>query len=171
MGAHTPEGYGNYYAWGEIQPKGTYSWNTYKYGTSNNLTKYNTKSRKGAINNKTTLDVIDDVAMQKWGGAWRMPTTDEWEELENNCTWTWTTQNGVKGYKVKSKKNGNSIFLPAAGSRFNNDLYGNGSRGAYWSSSRNTDYPTYALTMYIGSGHFMGSQNRDVGQSVRPVLP
>lgn len=120
VGAEKPEDYGNYYAWGEVLPKENYSWATYKYAneaSSNKLTKYcdNTKyGDNGFTDNKTALDLEDDVAHVNWGGNWRMPTDDEWSEL-NNCTWTWVTQNGVNGYLVASKTNGNSIFLPAAG--------------------------------------------------------
>ena len=120
VGATTPEGYGDYFAWGETSPKNDYSWSTYKYckGSETTLTKYNTNSSNGTVDNKTTLDLSDDAARANWGGKWRMPTQAEQEELINNCTWTKTTQNGVNGYKVTSKTNGNSIFLPAADRRY-----------------------------------------------------
>ena len=114
MGASSPEEYGDYYAWGETETKSTYDWNTYKWckGSENTLTKYCTDSDYGTVDNKTVLDPEDDVAHVKWGGNWRMPTDAEIEELRENCIWKWTTQNGKNGYKVTSKKNGNSIFLP-----------------------------------------------------------
>ena len=107
VGASYPEQFGGYFAWGETELKTTYDWSTYKYGNgSTNLTKYNTNISSGTVDNKTTLDPSDDVARQKWGGSWRMPTYEEFRELLSNCTWTWTTMNGVNGYKVTSKKSG-----------------------------------------------------------------
>ena len=91
VGATTPEGYGNYYAWGETKPKSTYDWSTYKYcnGDRYSMTKYCTNSEYGIVDNKTTLELSDDAAHVNWGGSWRMPTKAEQDEL-NNCTWTWT---------------------------------------------------------------------------------
>ena len=113
VGATKPEEFGGYYAWGETEEKDDYSWGTYKWcnGSSTTMTKYCIDSSYGTVDNKTVLDLEDDVAHVKWGGSWRMPTRAEQEELRNNCTWTWTTQNAVNGYKVTSKTNGNSIFL------------------------------------------------------------
>ena len=119
--------------------------------------------------NKTTLDLSDDAANASWGGSWRMPTNAELEELIDNCTCTWTTQNGVNGYKVTSKTNGNSIFLPAAGGRDGSDLNVAGSVGCYWSSS------LYYASYY---GYALGFNSDDVqwggyrihGLSVRLVL-
>ncbi len=175
VGASSPEDYGDYFAWGETTTKSTYNWSTYKWcnGSSSTLTKYNTSSGYGTVDNKTTLELSDDAAHVNWGGSWRMPTDAEWTELRNNCTWTWTTQNGVNGYKVTSKSNGNSIFLPAAGSRYDSSLNGAGSYGSYWSSSLDTDGPSDAWGVYFGSGYvYRGSYGgRDFGQSVRPVCP
>ncbi|MCQ2057174.1 MAG: hypothetical protein MJY75_03075, partial [Bacteroidaceae bacterium] len=107
--------------------------------------------------------------------SWRMPTTAEQNELHNtgNCTWTWTTLNGVKGYKVVSKISGyegNFIFLPAAGYRNSTKLYGVGSCGYYWSSSLYTAYIAYDL--YFESDYAdWSNDNRNSGYSVRPVCP
>ncbi|MBR5531681.1 MAG: hypothetical protein IKU59_00005, partial [Bacteroidales bacterium] len=107
-----------------------------------------------------------------WGGNWRMPTKAEQDELRNtdNCTWEWTTLNGVEGYKVISKKNGNSIFLPAAGVRSDDDLYNAGSNGYYWSSSLLTSSSDYAYDLYFDSDYVdCDYYGRCSGQSVRPV--
>ena len=116
VGATAPEEYGDYFAWGETETKATYDLSNYKWcnGTYESMTKYCTNSEYGIVDNKTTLELSDDAARVNWGGSWRMPTKAEQDELRNtdNCTWEWTTQNGVNGYKVTSKKNGNSIFLP-----------------------------------------------------------
>ena len=173
IGATTPEGYGDYYAWGETEPKTTYNWSTYKWckGSATTLTKYNTRSSYGTVDNKTVLELADDAARANWGGAWRMPTDAEWTELRENCTWTWTTKNGVNGYEVKSNINGNSIFLPAAGFRYGDDLRVAGDNGNYWSSSLGTDYPDVAWGVFFGSDYvYRGYVDRFYGRSVRPVL-
>ena len=175
IGATTPEGYGDYYAWGETETKSTYDWSTYKWcnGSKTTMTKYCTDSDygyNGFTDNKTTLELSDDVAHVKWGGSWRLPTKAEFKELEENCTWTWTTQNGVKGYKVTGKTNGNSIFLPAAGCRGSSSLSGAGSVGVYWSSSLNESYSYSAWYLYFNSDDvYANGYYHCSGQSVRAV--
>ena len=98
-----------------------------------------------------------------------MPTQEEWQELCNNTTVTWTTQNGVNG-RLFTASNGNSLFLPAAGYRDYSSLYFTGSDGYYWSSSLYTDYPNYAWHFYFYSGnYYVNIRNRDFGHTVRPV--
>ena len=172
VGATKPWEYGGYYAWGETEEKKNYEWNTYKWcnGRYDTMIKYCTSSSYGTVDNKTTLDPEDDVAHVKWGGDWRMPTKAEQDELRNNCTWTWTIQNGVNGYKVTSKTNGNSIFLPAAGSRCGTSLNGSGSGGDYWSSSLSESSSEDAYHLYSDSGGYDWYYgNRYDGRCVRPV--
>ena len=177
VGAEKPEDYGNYYAWGEVLPKEDYSCTTYKYanGAANKLTKYCNKESygdDGFTDNKTTLDPLDDAAHVNWDGSWRMPTYAEWIELRDNCTWTWTTQNGINGYQITSKTNSNSIFLPAAGCRYDATLYRVGYYGNYWSSSLNEDFPYDAwYLLFYSDGMDRYRNNRYDGQSVRPVCP
>ena len=171
VGATKPEEYGDYFAWGEVEPKETYNWSTYKWcnGSYYTQTKYCTNSDYGTADNKTILEAADDAAHVNWGGSWRMPTDAELTELREQCTWTWTTQNGVNGYKVTGS-NGNSIFLPAAGYRYDSSFSRAGSIGDYWSSSLNTAYPDYAYVFGFNSGHVGRSHNsRYFGHSVRPV--
>ena len=172
VGATKPEEYGEYFAWGETQPKTDYSWSTYKWcnGSSNTQTKYNTSSSYGTVDNKTVLDPEDDAAHVNWGGSWRMPTLEEYDELINKCTWTWTTQNGVKG-RLVTGPNGKSIFLPVAGFRNVANLYYAGSYGSYWSSSLRTDYPLIAWLVSFNSDDVRrgSGSGRDGGFSVRPV--
>jgi hypothetical protein len=98
-----------------------------------------------------------------------MPTNVEWTALCEQCTWTWTTENGVNGYQVKGP-NGNSIFLPAAGNRYGTNLTNVGSRGLYWSSSLLTDFPQGAHIVYLFSDEVGNSGNeRYSGFSIRPV--
>ena len=171
VGATAPEEYGGYYAWGETEEKSNYSWSTYKYcnGTSTSMTKYCTNSSYGTVDNKTTLEPGDDVAHVKWGGSWRMPTIAEQRELLNNCTWQWTTLNGVYGYRVTGP-NGNSIFLPAAGYRYGAEVGYQGSEGYYWSSSLGSDLSYYAYYLFFFSSYYdWYNINRYIGLSVRPV--
>lgn len=172
VGANNPEDYGDYFAWGETTTKDVYDWSTYKWcnGSYISLTKYNTSSSYGTVDNKTTLELSDDAARANWGGSWRLPTDAELTELRSNCTWTWTIQNGVNGYKVTSKSNGNSIFLPAAGFREGSSLYYAGSYGGCWSSSLPTYYPYYAYRVYFHSSDVSRSNcGRSGGFPVRPV--
>ncbi|MDE7378672.1 MAG: hypothetical protein K2N13_06885 [Paraprevotella sp.] len=174
VGASSPEEYGGYYAWGETEEKSYYDWSTYKYckrsDSDYSMTKYCTKSYSGTVDNKTVLEPEDDVAHVKWGGSWRMPTKSEFDELINNCFWRWTTQNGVEGYVVTSKSNGNSIFLPAAGSRWGETVSGSGSYGYYWSASLSEDGGSSAYGLYFDSdGRYLYCYDRYGGFSVRPV--
>ena len=163
VGADSPEDYGDYFAWGETTPKDTYDWSTYQYGDGDTFTKYT------GSDGLTTLLPEDDAATANWGPDWRMPTKEEWQELYNNTTVTWTTQNGVSG-RLFTAANGNSLFLPAAGYRYRSSLYYAGSHGDYWSSSLSTDYPRYAWELYFNSGDYgMYYTDRNAGQSVRPV--
>ena len=175
VGAKKPEEYGDYFAWGEVEPKSGYSWDNYKWcdGKFNKLTKYCSGSRYGKVDNKTILELCDDAANVKWGEDWRMPTKKEQDELKNDSytTWTRTNRNGVRGYKVTSKINGNSIFLPAAGCRYNSDLHDAGTRGYYWSSSLSTSSSSGAYYLGFDSGYVNSfGSGRDDGRSVRPVL-
>ena len=171
VGATEPWEYGGYYAWGETEEKSDYYWDTYKYcnRSYDSMIKYCTSSSFGIVDNKTTLEPGDDVASVKWGGSWRMPTRAEQDELCNNCTWEWTTLNGVYGYRVTGP-NGNSIFLPAAGYRIVTEVRYQGSYGNYWSSSLSSYDCNYAYYLYFNSsGYDWYSNYRYYGRSVRPV--
>ena len=172
VGATKPEEYGGYYAWGETEEKENYDWSTYKWckGSESTMTKYCTSTSYGTVDNKTVLDPEDDVAHVKWGGSWRMPTKAEQDELRNNCTWSWTTQNGVNGYKVTSNVNGNSIFLPAAGYRYVTNLNYSDIHGIYWSSSLYDSRSRSASGLLFDEGGYVWRDyNRYYGHSVRPV--
>ena len=183
LGASKPSDYGDYFAWGETEPnKAEYTWATYKwkyitkYTYADGQTKNIWYDAGGNFigDNKTTLEAADDAATANLGSPWYMPTGDEIQELIDNCTWTWTTQDGVKGYEVKSKKNGNSIFLPAAGRRTVSELKDAGSEGDYWSSSLRSAYLSseYARDLYFDADlHKWDSDFRYSGLSVRPVRP
>ena len=168
VGATKPEEYGDYFAWGEVEPKEVYDWSTYKWGNSNETqTKYCTDSNYGTVDNKTVLESADDAATANWGGAWRMPTYEELDELLTKCTWIVATMNGVDGCKVIGP-NGNSIFLPSAGYRQGGSS--GGREGTYWSSS------LYAASNYANEINsrsdgtaFWNFGPRCYGNSIRPV--
>ena len=155
VGTSSPEEYGDYYAWGEIETKGEYTIDNSKtYG----------KSMSDISGN-----AMYDVARAKWGGSWRLPTKKELEELKNNCKCEWNTQNGKQGYKVTGP-NGNSIFLPAAGFRHGSSLYGAGEQGYYFSSTPYESNDSEAYVLYFDSSrHNVNWNGRSTGLSVRPV--
>jgi hypothetical protein len=161
VGADNPEDYGDYFAWGETTPKDTYDWSTYQYYDGSNLTKYT------GSDGLTTLLPEDDAATANWGNGWRMPTKEEFEELYNNTTVTWTQQNGVNG-RLFTAANGNSLFLPAAGSRWYDELDNAGGMGYYWSSSFNMAYNAWRFYFDFGF-YYMDRYFRDGGFTVRPV--
>ena len=163
VGADAPEEYGDYFAWGETEPKDVYNWNTYKWckGSYNTLTKYCTHpdgpyagnedcGYNGFIDDKTELDVEDDAAYVNWGPSWRMPSTEQQNELCENCTSQWTRLNGVNGCLVIGP-NGNTIFLPATGYRMDGSLYYAGSDGYYWPRTLYCCWSPYARSFGIHS--------------------
>ena len=157
VGASRPGDYGKYYAWGETTTKSIYT-----------LDNCASKDQSwGDIGGNSSRD----AATASWGGDWRLPTKKEFEELREHCTWEWTTQNGHNGYKVTSKKNGQSIFLPAAGWRY--DAYETcvGKDGYYWSSTPDEISADNACDLYFSEVyHFVDWDYRFDGRSVRPVL-
>ena len=132
-------------------------------GSYNTLTKYCTNSSygyNGFVDNKTELDPEDDAAYVNWGPTWRMPTKEQQDELRENCTWTWTRYNGVSCQLITGP-NGNTLFLPAAGYRWGNDLYYTGSFGGYWSCTLSI--------LCFDAGYEAFGEGRGEGLSVRAV--
>lgn len=167
IGGSSPEHYGRYYAWGEVNTKSTYSWGTYtrhSSGSSSSIYKY--YSGDG----RSVLEMQDDIARTSWGSKWRMPTKVEIEELLNNCTWKWESLNGVYGYRVTSYYNSKSIFIPAAGYREGTNIYGAGSDGEYWSSSLSTSGASSAGALLVNqTSRYIGNMTRYYGYTVRAV--
>ena len=188
LGASKPSEPGDYYAWGETAPKTDYTWATYKWMQAGKsdwqyITKYTIADGKtegiwydssGAFigDNKTVLAAADDAATANLGSPWRMPTKVEIQELLDNCTWIWTTQDGVSGYQVDGP-NGNAIFLPLAGFRLDSGFLFAGGEGNYWSSSLYPDFSNDARSLFLNSSgrHELHYYNRSFGFSVRPVRP
>ncbi|MGN0037043.1 MAG: hypothetical protein ACI36X_07525 [Bacteroidaceae bacterium] len=157
VGASSPSDYGYYFAWGETSTKSEY--------TDANSRTY--KTSMGDIAGNAAYD----AARANWGGTWRLPTWAECEELVNQCTWTWTTQGGHNGYLVTGK-NGNSIFLPAAGYRYELSLNLVGESGFYWSSTPLESNTELAFDLSFDSSlHNVNwyYRYRSYGRSVRPV--
>ena len=172
LGATSPEDYGDYFAWGETKGykggKSDFSSSNYfdTGAKDHTFKKYNNKD---GLNE---LELVDDAAYVNLGPVWRIPSKMQFEELINSnyTTTKWTTQNGVVGYKITSKMagyEGNSIFLPAAGYRYNSSLDGGGFYGGYWlrtldkSGSYRVWFSSSDINAVIG--------NRFLGFTVRPV--
>ena len=184
VGASNEKDLGNYYGWGETaeKPDDTYyDWESYLVfkgiGTDD-------ASRDAALSRLYDSNLIlkseSDVASVEWGGSWRMPTVKEFEELLEKCTWemvpsdydSWSGDT-PGGWKVTSKINGKSIYIPAAGQRTNMSLDKDKGRQAYyWTSERDPDGELFAF----GFGRFKNvpswiSQYVCMGCTVRPVCP
>ncbi|MBR6549760.1 MAG: InlB B-repeat-containing protein [Paludibacteraceae bacterium] len=176
LGAKYTEDYGNYIAWGELEPKTQYFWTSYKLceGTSSTITKYCSRSDYGFVDNKTILEPKDDAATVNWGGAWRMPTNAEFSELYEKCTCIWTTINGINGLLATSTINNNSIFLPAAGRSEDGTFQEIGLGGYYWTNESLYDIPSYGsggLFYFIRNDLIktIGDKPRCDGLTIRPV--
>ena len=173
LGATMPEGYGDYYAWGETSPRSVFTWDTYSLGDYNSandtytMYKYNFLSNYGTVDNKTVLEAVDDVVTVVFGSGARIPTKAEWQELLDNTTAEWTMQSGVYGSRFTAT-NGNGLFLPAAGHWNDSELCYAGELGYYWSSSLLG--ATSARCMVIRSDHqYEAGTDRYRGLSVRAV--
>lgn len=169
IGAKNPWEYGDYYAWGETESKQPYSkdnckWHDVDLASLQSL---------GVVNAKGCLTSKYDVATQKWGGKWRMPTNDDFEELNKKCNWELTTLVGVNGYKVSSKKdNSKWIFIPASGYyKGTSDIYV-GVGGFFWSSNV-YESNSVNFSYYFGFGGGQKGPNftysRFYGHPARPV--
>ncbi len=174
LGATTPEGYGNYYSWGEIEKKDLYRWNTYKYcnGGADQLTKYCNDPEfgdEGYSDNLTILESGDDAAIAILGNEWCMPTKEQWDELLQNTTYAWTTQNNVNGY-LFTASNGNSLFLPASDRIRGEEVLDLGNQGYYWSNMLDNESARNAYTLVFSPEDIkISSSIRYLGIPVRPV--
>ncbi|MCR5455786.1 MAG: hypothetical protein K6F33_12435 [Bacteroidales bacterium] len=175
IGASLPEEYGDYFAWGEVDYKSDYSWNTYLYvkgGDATKFTKYCSQANVGNAKYTDTLAVLetsDDVATQKWGSDWCMPTQAQFEELKAECTWKWVVRNEKNVIEITGK-NGNKLYMPAAGCHFNKSRSLVGSNGYYWSRSL-SDKGTSRATCFTFSQNDtdVAVRTRNQGLTIRPV--
>ena len=172
LGATVPNGYGDYYAWGEKDTKSSYNWSNYKWcdGSADTITKYNIDDSYGTVDNNAVLNASDDVVRVKLGGKWRIPTSDDWEELMSNCSMEYKYKYGSYGWLVTSNINGASIFLPFPGIKEGDYFNAAGNSGSYWSSSLYMDDPCKASYVRIDNNSFQkGTLFRNCGVSLRPV--
>ena len=163
VGATKPEGYGNYYAWGETKTKSKYDLTTYQH-CGNNLNYLNIGS--------DIAGTSYDAATANWGSRWQMPSFEQIKELVNNTNSEWTSKNGVKGCLFTSKQNGNSIFIPAAGDRYKSSLSSVGSDGHYWSSTldaSDSDFGKANYLLFYSGRVSTGSYGRTFGFPIRPI--
>ncbi len=197
LGASQPSDYGEYFAWGEVQPKVddngeyiSYDWGSYYWmaeGKSDwtNIIKYQVDDSQYTGDwydsdemfvgdGKKTLDKSDDAAAANWGGKWRMPTQAELAELSNSCEWNWTKNyngSGHAGYKITREGYDGVLFLPAAGFRCYLRLDSEGAYGLYWSSELYPKNSGNARSIYFHSGRLYANErySRINGFSVRAV--
>lgn len=175
LGASKESDGGNYYAWGETSPKLYYNWESYKYynTVTDSFTKYNSND------GKTVLEPMDDAAYISWGQKWRIPTEEEFKELKTKCTREWTTVDDVPGCRYTGP-NGNSIFLPAGGECYeDNIIFEYHEVGLYWLSniygSSNSEISggayDYVYLPDVGLfGHDLRyKRSRFIGKNIRPV--
>lgn len=175
IGASSPEEVGDYFAWGDTLPKEMYDWKNYRYASYVDrylLNKYCTIPDCGVdgfVDGLATLEPVDDAATANWGEGWRMPTSEDFDELIQNTECTWTSMNGVDG-RLFTAANGNSVFFPATGFRLDGDLICT-NLGIYWSSSLQTDCQVAAWSLHFdyGNMHVCGTYERSRGQIVRAV--
>ena len=166
---------GNYYAWGETLPQKKSGWKYYGLcqGSEKTMLKYCTNAAYGTVDGKTRLEHADDAVCYNWGGQWRMPTREEFEELMTKCQWTVFSLNGNKGYKVTGP-NGNCIFFPSSGYCYDGSFYLKGSRGYFWTSDLDTDKNSNAHGLLIRvdtPNTYIFSASRYNNYSIRPVCP
>lgn len=168
LGAIKETDYGDRYAWGETATKSSFTWGNYKWckGSSSTLTKYCTKSSYGTVDNRVLLDEEDDAAHVVLGAGWRMPTIEEAQELHSNCTWTAETLNGVKGYRVASKINSNSIFIPLNGQKDETGVHYEGVTIYIWLNKCSGDYTAY----HLAQSGVNNINHRHDGLAIRPVI-
>ena len=190
VGADTPTDFGNYFAWGEVTSdrKSSYSsWSLYKWVKSGESTyqyinKYTIPDgetdcswyKNGVFvgDGRTWLQFTDDAAYRYWGNKWQMPSKEQCEELINSTynIVEWETQeNGIKGLRITSRTNGNSIFVPAAGFRERYDDAYTNQYGLYWTRSLSEQYSKWAYQFAFSWSITVTDIWRFYGKTVRPV--
>ena len=176
LGANSPEELGDYYAWGEIEPKRCFDRDNYRWFSQDLSTKYGMIGDSARLNTNilTQLDIRDDVAHVVLGGSWRIPSLRDIAELYDKCEWVWTELNGINGCIITSKVDGHtdcSIFLPAAGCIYQSDRINFGFSGQYWSSALYRDNSRNAIITTFDSNRRYKyiPHPRFIGMPIRPV--
>lgn len=176
VGAANSTEYGDLFSWGEITPKQSSGWESYKWGSRErvsincyiyNLVKYNVDADCGSIDGKTQLESDDDAATANWGALWRMPSKEEIEEMAKECYWHWTdnmNDSGVSGQVGVSKRNGNVIFFPVQEQGIR--------ESRYWSNTLSyDDWSVFACDLSFGDGAYATASSRNCPNFVRAVCP
>ena len=166
FGAKTPEGFGSFVSWGEVDPKSSYSWASYLVPLSSWC-----GTDKDEL--KDVEDISGDAAYDpvtaKWGDGWRMPTVAEVDDLIYNAEWTWTSSEGVYGYKVSYSASGKSIFLPVGGYYDAETHAHEGAKGRYWVGDAGEEaYNAYSLD-FTSDSYTIDQHSRYLGFAIRPV--
>ena len=154
MGASTPEECGDYFAWGELDPKSNYA-------TFNSIT-HDKRFKEIAGNSHY------DAVTAKLGNSFHTPTLADFEELIKNCVWAQSSINGVNGFLVTGS-NGNSIFLPASGYRDGTSYNNDGKLGEYWTSTPHKDSEYSYYLFFSGDSYSTFWNSRYAGRCIRPV--
>ena len=176
LGAPDPTHHGAYVCWGEddiADGKRPYKWYDYEAGGYpwEHCLKYNCVEGFGVVDNLMELEPEDDIARIKMGGAWRMPTVAEASELISSCAWQWTMVNDVPGYRISSKTNGNSIFIPANGGGLSPE---NAEEGMYWTTGNYRSKSHLARMFHFdkaGEWNWVGFENKNYALGIRAVCP
>ena len=172
VGAKSPQDDGAYFSCGNTEPHFPKEQNDWGYtedvkdGCSFDSRTY---EKSAGAKLKGDIDLEHDAAHVNMGGDWHMPTREQFQELYDYCTWERKAIEGVNGYLVTSKVNGNSLFFPAAGLRYGTGLSYRGSNGYYWSASLDSSASGYNLLFYSGGVNPQYGNNRFNGFAVRAV--
>lgn len=174
LGAIYREDLGNYYSWGETEPKTEFHTSNYKWLEDGLLTKYCLNPYLGEVDGKSSLDIEDDAAHTKLGAGWRLPTMAEFQELHDKCTWIWSELGGVRGFMITSNIPGYQdryIFLPAAGYNTGDEVTSDNYYCYYWMSEIDKDDNTPSARIWGASAMNAGSgySPRYYGIPIRPV--
>lgn len=190
VGAEKPEAAGNFYAWGELEPKEEYTEANYFDITNPTRAEGEAAIYKKYKEATQTLEDADDVAAQKWKGNWRIPTEEQFTELRQNCYWQWKNK-GLKGYfvfKAKDEKHKGQIsnyeikplydaatdpyiFIPSSGFMNNKSVGYKNEVGYYWTRSLvNVNNARFFNVLGTRAGwEYTDTRPRFQGRSVRAV--
>lgn len=186
IGAHTPEDYGDYFAWGETYTKSSYNRMSYKYFGETydrfSYTKY-LGDNNPYDKDDFSINMEDDAAFVLWGAPWRMPSKAEIDEIVRMCDWVFDKVNDVQGCWAISKVNGNKIFFPLAGYKCDDELLDSGLSGKYWGGEIRKDMCFEAYQIWISYKDSLAEMEkktmillsddgyREYGRPIRPVCP
>ena len=162
VGATTPYEHGLYFSWGNVtgHAEGSgYDFSDAVYAQTDGA----------ALTGNIAVGNTYDMARHNMGAPWRLPTSGEFKELNDNCDSEWTDEDGVAGRRWTSRINGNSIFFPASGFYSGTSLSSRGTSGNYWSSTFSSESNARYLHFNASSVNPQGNSYRRLGFTVRAV--